>query len=243
MIQPIIIRNKYFKIVFDRSTNRPHLIQLCYNKKYKTIYDFSYLLYNKWKKFVCKSMTLLDKCIFSIHFGSYQSIHSPHFHAHYLIPIKSYNKLSKEYHINNTINSNKWKLQLIQDGIKYKQSDTLNIHNHKSHDKPLPKLPDGYRYKFHTNQPRIAIYNKDPTKNNDLNKLIDLMLAFILYYKLNIKKIGGAHLCLQHNLHIDNSFKNFKAYIQLDIINYYKINNNRKKWLLNFKKHKYIVMT
>lgn len=240
----MIAKDEHFRIVFDIYTQRPHLIMLSNNREYNSIYDFDNKMYKLWLNFLFRSFILLKECIFSIHLGFYQSKQSPHFHAHYFVPIYQYKQLCKLHNMKYNINMNKWKQTLIKDGIKYKKNDIDNIQDIKINSNlSLPTLPDGYHYHFHPNQPRIAIYHENAIKNNDYKTLIGLMLSFILYYELNDPKKGAAHLCIQHNMFIDDYFKTYSAYIQIDIINYYKINKKRNIWLKNFMNTDYVVIT
>lgn len=242
MPEVIVYKSKEFKVVLDTQTGRPHLVML-YNgkKKYKTIYDFEPFIYKRFIEFVDRILWDLGPAIFSIHLGKYQSKDSPHFHAHFFIPITIYVSMAVANNANININFDEWQSKAIKDGATYKHNDLKNIYKLVPFPKSKPTLPLGYEIIFHSKLPRIGFYN--PDKEEILSEIIHAMMFLINYYGLNSRDKGGSHLVIQNGIFLDEEFKYYMGYIQVDIQNYYKINPHRKQWLKEFKKVPYAVLT
>ena len=249
-----VFNTKNFKIIMGLTVPeaRPHLIMLFNRQDHKklriNIFDFTSEMFEKWVNSLKKSFVRFPETIFSQHLGLYQSKDSPHFHAHFIIPIEHYiNLLSKHA---KSIESDflskleQWPKRLKKEGTYYKRKDIAEIKKTSSSFPKLPKISKNYSIIFHSNQPRIAfIANNSPPDHDNLADLIKAMMEFISYYGLDDRRIGGCHLCIQHNLYIDKEFNGVSGFLQVDPVNFYRINPNRIVWLNKFKNSSYIVLT
>jgi len=254
-----VFKTRQFKVIVGLSVPeaRPHLIMLFTDRRgrtEKTIFDFNPTLFNQWITALQKSFFHFPVCIFSVHLGLYQSKDSPHFHAHYILPIDEYMDLIIEHQGKNVHDDfldqlEDWPLRLEDEGNKYKQHDLKTIAGFTKQKinkfRGLPQLSRNYSIRFHSNQPRIAFMpnKKNGPDHSDLRHLVLAMMEFIEYYRLNNRRVGGCHLCLQNYLYVDHEFKGVPGFLQIDPANYYLINPDREIWLKNFKKKPYIVMT
>lgn len=253
MKDTVIFRYHRFHVILAASVKnpRPHLIMLYTGKRssYHSIYDFDPILFNVWIKTIKKTFTQLPQCIFSVHLGHYQSKDSPHFHAHYYLPMKQYMEMVTKHQIDIDflINLEKWPDRVKQEGRRYKQHDLRLISNLTPKQlkvQPFPKLSRNFSIRFHKTQPRIGFhFNQSGPRHDQLSDLILVMMEFIKYYQLNNRKKGGCHLCLQNNLFIDHEFNDIIGYLQVDLVNYYRINPDRHNWLERFKHSTYQVFT
>tara|TARA_R100001163_G_C5068418_1_gene208679 strand:- start:7607 stop:8389 length:783 start_codon:yes stop_codon:yes gene_type:complete len=246
-----LIRTNLFRVLIGLGVKqaRPHLILLLKEKRQKiTIYDFDPSRFNNFIQTIKKTFSEFKQSIFSLHLGFYQSKECPHFHAHFILDIndyikivaRNYQKIEKGF----LKELEEWPYRLLEEGQKYKTLDIKTIYNLKdSKNNGLPTISKNYSIIFHHDQPRIGfIPNKSGPNHNNLRDLIIAMMEFINNYKLQDKKVGGCHLCIQNNLWIDKQFK-LPGFIQIDPFNFYKINPNRNKWLENFKESNYLVLT
>lgn len=246
MKEIVVYKNKYFRAVLDIYTPRPHFILLLNHRrkhKYKSVYDFPQSLWQFWIKTIHRTFKKFGPCIFSIHLGFFQSKDSPYFHAHYFVPLEKYLDIFIKRDISPSYLDKllKWGDKIRLDGKKYKKHDLKQINKIKVVERELPKISN-YTLQFHESQPRVAFIKKGKNKE-DLYDLVWSMMEFIYYYGLHDRKVGGCHLCLQNNYWVDNDYNGIIGYLQIDIINYYKINPNRKEWLKNFRKSEYLVIT
>lgn len=257
-----VFKTRQFKVIVGLSVPeaRPHLIMLFTDRRGRTeknIYDFSSTLFDQWIVALRKSFNRFPNCIFSVHLGLYQSKDSPHFHAHYILPIDDYIDLIIEnqgqyVHEDFLDQLEEWPDRLEIEGDKYQLDDLQTISSFtkkqikKFELRGLPNLTRNYSIRFHSNQPRIAFL---PNKKNgspdhsDLQFLVQAMMEFIEYYSLNKRNVGGCHLCLQNYLYVDQEFAGVPGFLQIDPANYYLINPYRQQWLKNFKSKPYVVMT
>lgn len=242
-----IFKNKKFRVVLDIYTPRPHYIllhnEIDRDKKIKSIYDFSNSLYKLFIRTLQNSFKKLGPCIFSIHLGLYQSKDSPYFHAHYLVPFDKFvhmyiKRYQNEKYLHRLFT---YEQRLKIEGSRYKSNDLSCIYENDPYIE-FPKLNTNYSIKFHDHQPRVAfIHNK--YGENRLADLMSAMLEFIRYYELNDRNKGGCHLCIQNKMSIDSEYNDIIGYIQIDIVNYYRICPNRENWVKNFEKNGYMVYT
>ena len=253
MKEIIINRSNNFRVILGLAVPhpRPHLIFLYNGKRttFNTIYDLNCLLFENFINMIKKSFIKIGPGIFSIHLGIFQSKESPHFHAHYCIPIDRYVDLITDHTKNLKFYQGlrEWPIRLANEGLKWKKHDLKLLHQDKkihTYFSKLPNLSRNFSVKFHSSQPRIAfIPNKHGPHHNSIKDLVLVMMEFSKHYKLNDSKHGGCHLCIQHELSIDSEFNDVQGYLQVDIVNYYRINPYRKKWLKLFEQEPYVVIT
>ena len=60
---------------------------------------------------------------------------------------------------------------------------------------------------------------------------------------MQLLNINKKYHDLQNKRFIDPSYSNIKGYLQVDIVNYYRLHPNRDNWLKNFIKSEYLVIT
>jgi hypothetical protein len=251
---------------------RPHLIMLFNGKNHRNfkmnVYDIlaDNDMFNDLVHAINKSFRRFKGSIFSIHLGHYQSRESPHFHAHLMLPIELYMKIVNRY-LNPHTNLEywdylgEWSNRISHEGVEYKKNDLRNIQplTKTTFIAPLSIIPPTdistntlgaeYTIVFHTTQPRIRfILKNDQTggqilSRDELKLLLKIMLSYVKSYNLNDRSRGGCHLCIQNNFYVDSEFKDIKGYIQVDPINYYKMNPDREEWLKSYKNSSYYVVT
>ena len=253
-------------MVLDIFYPRPHYIMLLNDHrrkllKHKDIYDLPFDLWKNCIGVVEKTMNKLGNFIFSIHLGFYQSKESPNFHAHYVMPyyqfrqsyIKRAHLLEKhKYASRRKIMEQakylkglgQWKQELLAQCQKYKEHDLKQIARMKGPiSEPIEfKFSKNYRIEFDSEQPRIKFIATDEVHDN-YHDLVWIMMEYANFYGLSDRKQGGCHLCLQNKRFIDPSYSNIKGYLQVDIVNYYRLHPNRDNWLKNFIKSEYLVIT
>jgi hypothetical protein len=69
------------------------------------------------------------------------------------------------------------------------------------------------------------------------------MLLYIQENKLDDRSRGGCHLCIQNGYYIDMEFRDMLGYIQVDPINYYRMNPGRELWYEKYKNEEFYVVT
>jgi hypothetical protein len=76
-----------------------------------------------------------------------------------------------------------------------------------------------------------------------VKKLLGIMLLYIQENKLDDRSRGGCHLCIQNGYYIDMEFRDMLGYIQVDPINYYRMNPDREIWYEKYKNDEFYVVT
>lgn len=268
-----LLETAQYKLIIGLTIHdsRPHLFLLCKKKEYKNWNIFQILrnheMFSNLVHIINQSFQRYRTSIFSIHLGQYQSKESPHFHAHLLLPIEEYIKIINQHHSKDNAQLNtteywtkleNWSNRLKYEGIAYKKSDISNINKIISQYSKSPKSPqsskspqspkslkdDSYEIIFHSSQPRIGFRWVSSSKSvPKIRSLIRYMLSYIQEKKLNDCARGGCHLCIQNGYYVDEEFGDIMGYIQVDPINYYKMNPMREIWYEKYKKAEFYVVT
>jgi hypothetical protein len=200
------------------------------------IYDFPYSLLLEFIKYYNNISTTIGANVLSIHLGNFQSKTSPHFHAHLYVPIDTFIRLTSK-----KLDIDKWSHNIISQGKLYKKLDLKSISKYKNNLLKLPILPNGFKYSFHPNQPRLTIYRK---KSASIEEMFIMLFYIAFELKLYKKHIGGAHLVINNHMNFDPKFKTI-GYLQIDPANYYHLLPTllQKTWLKNFKNTEYLIYT
>lgn len=242
------------------SDARPHLIMLFNRKNHRNYRMSIFDIYGNSRMFndlvycIDRSFKKNTESIWSVHIGQYQSRDSPHFHAHLVLPMERYTRIigtfmniesSENAEYRNRLNG--WLNKTIEEGIKYKKTDLTKIEKGVDIKAISYNNINDVQIKWHSTQPRIGfVMNQSGDRKHDkkkMKRLVSIMLEFCRTNNLDDRTMGGCHLCLQNGYYVDDEFKDLVGYLQVDPVNYYRLNPDRIRWLDSYKNVEYSVIT